>query len=965
MHDAPPIHGVGVTRTRFLGSEPYGAEDYAPSTLFDGDGGEDTTEVPPPLNPHTAVPAALAVEEEIRLRLCELKANGGRGVGVSEADMNNILRIVKLAATGAPDPTRLFANCDELSRQLLELVAAHPEQNWFVSEVTAPSFPQLRPVKVVHRRLEDVLKALVNALPIRWGFWDYDVTKGGHRIYAHPCGAVFFEEVCKLLAGTGISPLLVQLWSDHAELTKRGNKSYYPLNCVVLPVPFEDYRDQWSTSAVAFLPSVERNDLPSAMSDREYFLYKAEISAACMGRVLLPVLSSSHAFACIDHTGTTRSVMAVLHSWVADFEEQLALAALIAQTGCAMCDVPYGPELFPNGDKFEPRSAARCKHALAAMQHAWKAQRLTEFDSLRSHNRLQGTPSILLKLYQEGLASRLAAHGGPLDGFVPGSVMPQDTLHVFDEGWSKRILHAYRHHLDALHGKATGTWLTDTLAMRFEIMLDMAFIERTKWPNPWRVFRGSGKKDSEGCSGFQACEMRAVLQLLPTLLPGILGEKQQDGSWKPCDTEDDYFTALICAYNHYYMELKRYNRPPGHTEQTLMHLEHLGSQVLRIVSAHFLDDQKSGFALPKSHQGFGPHVQESIRWLGEQKWLSTEWGENSVKTGHTSYEATNKHTRTVEEQMAAHMARRVASRSAFNAAGLKAASDGLGTRRNAGREAVKTGSNTLALEVVHRVRVAEFRAKPLPAALAGRLGMAEFPDALRRCVGRDEVWVHLVNSAALCARMSHHPDEYDRTSLNTVYASMMFMGRRRLSFVALEGHTDDGVAQEWIAQLLLLFRLTDGSAFAYVQFLVADESRAGRGPLFATPGCAPLVWERLLPSSTYSYAVTPLETLIRREFVVPDLSSVFAPRGRRRELREAARQRRAATRRHSRLEDSDSSEESADEPDSDDASGDDDEGAGARVRDDVATNVTEDGAAKRWPMWTRTPYVWGWDNAGK
>jgi hypothetical protein len=102
VHDAPPIHGVGVTRTRFLGSEPYGAEDYAQSTLFDGDGGEDTTEVPPPLNPHTAVPAALAVEEEIRLRLCELKANGGRGVGVSEADMNNILPATHACARQLP-----------------------------------------------------------------------------------------------------------------------------------------------------------------------------------------------------------------------------------------------------------------------------------------------------------------------------------------------------------------------------------------------------------------------------------------------------------------------------------------------------------------------------------------------------------------------------------------------------------------------------------------------------------------------------------------------------------------------------------------------------------------------------------------------------------------------------------------------------------------------------------------------
>jgi hypothetical protein len=31
----------------------------------------------------------------------------------------------------------------------------------------------------------------------------------------------------------------------------------------------------------------------------------------------------------------------------------------------------------------------------------------------------------------------------------------------------------------------------------------------------------------------------------------------------------------------------------------------------------------------------------------------------------------------------------------------------------------------------------------------------------------------------------------------------------------------------------------------YVQFLVSDTERAGKGPLYGTPNCAPLVWERL------------------------------------------------------------------------------------------------------------------------
>ena len=276
-------------RVRFAGTEPYHPSEYPVRMLArddddgNGDGGNNDGEDPAPTR---AAPTVISVEEEIKLRLCELKTNGAAGSGLSEADMTSILRIVALA--GQANTTELFATCDELTRHMLELVARHPELSWYVSDVHAPSFPDAPPVKVIFRRLEDMLIHMVSTLDIKWGFWDYDTTQAGDRIYSHPCSGVLFEAVCKLLEGTGVWALALQLWSDKANLTKRGNKSYYPLSCVILSVLFEQFREQWPDSAIAFLPVVQRSDLPSTMTDREFSLYKAEIDAACLKRVLLP-----------------------------------------------------------------------------------------------------------------------------------------------------------------------------------------------------------------------------------------------------------------------------------------------------------------------------------------------------------------------------------------------------------------------------------------------------------------------------------------------------------------------------------------------------------------------------------------------------------------------------------------------------------------------------------------------------
>ena len=443
VHAAPPP--ASGARGRFPGSEPYDPDEYPPSQLTPDDGaggsGEGVAPAPAPL------PAQLSTEDEVKLRLCELKTNGAAGRGLSEADMNNILRIVKLVAGSDVNPDELFKNCDELTRQLLEQAVEHPDLMWYVAEVRAASFPDAPAVKLVYRRFEEVLRSLVLKLPIKWGFWDYEMTQGGDRIYSHPCDAELFEAVCKILAGSDIWPLLVQLWSDKANLTKRGNKTYYPLSAVVLPVPFDEFREQWPTSAIAFLPVVDRNLLPADMSDREFHLYKAEIESECLAKVLLPVLCTDHVFSCVDNTGALRDVVAVLHSWASDFEEQMSLASLIGHTGCGLCCVEYSDLLpDPAAAPAAPRTARHMMMATMKLQAAWAGERLTEFDRLRTEFRMQGAVSILQILFLRGFGQRLSRSPGLLGTLVPASVMPPDTLHVFDEGMTKRLINAVAHH---------------------------------------------------------------------------------------------------------------------------------------------------------------------------------------------------------------------------------------------------------------------------------------------------------------------------------------------------------------------------------------------------------------------------------------------------------------------------------------------------------------------------------------
>ena len=151
--------------------------------------------------------------------------------------------------------------------------------------------------------------------------------------------------------------------------------------------------------------------------------------------------------------------------------------------------------------------------------------------------------------------------------------------------------------------------------------------------------------------------------------------------------------------------------------------------------------------------------------------------------------------------------------------------------------------------------------------------------------------IEIVNSAAVAGRQAHHANSPVNTQVTqTIYATPNFRGEKRFSFVAIEGGDS-----EFMAQVQLLFRTPeDESEHAYVRYLTLDESRWDPAlgndqpdPLFGS-GCTPLVWEKA-GRGRWPFEVVLLSTIIRREFIFPDVRGVYAPPPSRRRVRAAAR----------------------------------------------------------------------------
>jgi hypothetical protein len=759
------------------------------------------------------------------------------------------------------------------------VIDSSPDLVWQPHEVTAPSFPDLK-VTIYARPLPEVLKRLISTTQLQWDFPAIVCNGGGERIYNSPCGAKYAEAVHKYvsedlaeeLPNAGIAWL--QFFSDKSLMTHHKGVTLYPCGVVLVNTDRATWAKQYAHSSFLFLPVLARK--MCAMHDESFKLYKSEILSEALRIGFGDVLDwKKGAFAATGMNGEERMIVSVLHSYLADMEERHALMGL---TGAALCG-------FCTATK-ESALEGGCSLRTAA----WFRTNLAKFDALRplkpasaafravkKKTGLQGCVPAGLWLFECGLASELVRLGR-LD-MIPASLFPHDPLHFLWEGIAKYCVRCcITGNLDRLHGSPEGgasvvsKRMTDTLVLRLQLIMKHSPVSGRAWPDLNGFFRAShGSAGAQGCSLVGANEMKDMMQILPLVVYCIDPDT---------DVGKDYRTKALILFLDYAMELLRYNRPPGHTDATLVKVGEAAARLKKIVLTHFEADQTSSWRFPKAHEIFVGHFDNFVSNLGRVDCFDTNFGENSHKTVKGAYARTNKQSKTMAQQTAQRLALSHAAGRLLTEVGGTAKPPGLGRNRTAMRTATELKENSLAATATGTLLLARCAEKdPLP----GYEGLAFFPGALDRwleseglaagSVARVSVFSH----AIVHSKLPHHPDEVNVVAVEKVMATPNTYGKRRFSFVAVTA-----AAQEWIGQLRLLFRLPNGTAGAFVRYVVEDGARSGKGVLFSVNGCSPLLWERVKEhtgaggkKSRASYGVVSLESVIRKEFVFPDVGGVY------------------------------------------------------------------------------------------
>jgi hypothetical protein len=88
------------------------------------------------------------------------------------------------------------------------------------------------------------------------------------------------------------------------------------------------------------------------------------------------------------------------------------------------------------------------------------------------------------------------------------------------------------------------------------------------------------------------------------------------------------------------------------------------------------------------------------------------------------------------------------------------------------------------------------------------------------------------------------------------------------------GEDEDEGVEEWVAQLRLMFSYR-GQRLAFVRWyeMAQQVQNDTESDVLAEAGCKPLQWYTVRDDSASSYDVIHLESILRREYVVPQFTS--------------------------------------------------------------------------------------------
>ena len=394
----------------------------------------------------------------------------------------------------------------------------------------------------------------------------------------------------------------------------------------------------------------------------------------------------------------------------------------------------------------------------------------------------------------------------------------------------------------------------------------------------------SPRGDVLPCGGLGGKQMRAAIQLAPHIVYGLHGSRCPVTSrWLRTPRDKDPIEEVFVAIYEAYAAHKRYNCPHGHTDESLddLAVALLRCRTLFLNEKTFLKDNANGWEIPKFWMAFSsadkPH-EFALSWIklfGHPEYFSTEPGEASLSVTSSAARGTNKNKDSMTTQMIRSLAAKNVTTLNMQMLGLSAAPPTLGTAKTALAVAKDTGKDTFpGRGVAVKLAMLDGTEPMTPAInklMEHRSGLHTLRTQLAEHLHEEDdddlphdAVIEVVNYGILIGKPLHLGNT-ERIAYQPVYASPMWRGHKRFSWVAIDAGDD-----EWFGQVQLLFRY-GVKKFAFLKYVTpVNDHRLVRGTLLTKSGCGLYDWEQ------ESYGVVEFgDRIIRREVFLPDLSEVY------------------------------------------------------------------------------------------
>eukprot|EP00898_Chlorokybus_atmophyticus_P008453 jgi/Chlat1/8609/Chrsp86S08002 len=458
------------------------------------------------------------------------------------------------------------------------------------------------------------------------------LTAGEGRIYATPDTCMLWNDVQALLPEGATCAMLV-FFSDSTPVNEKG-QSCWPISVSLFNIA-KRFRNKDAKWLVGYLPTLR--PLPKrglGRKSRQFKWAKLDLLHRCLEIVLGPIKAMANGEVLVNANGERQLVYPFLASWITDWSEGCKLLCHKDTNGC---NYPCHWCMCPR-EELSDLSSIHEERTIEAMKHTWAIA----VGALQSGQPLCNIQAMLSKVsYSQVVKCSLWD--------LPFGNLPIGNAHLAIT-------------LERMHQAVLGVY-KDLTTLLVEYLKD-------KDPTGDSIRTIEARLDVMKCPALRipfgylttdvavtANEHAATMQVMPyaTYMAVLVSHG---------DNLVDEVTPLFVAFSEFYMIANRKGVHAGpHTDLTLAKLAQARAKFDQLAKERLGPYQLSNWNTVKYHAL--KHYEQCIKRLGPlDEYDAQSWEEDHKNVAHKPYSATNKHARTVMQQMV----RRVVHRQSLGSA---------------------------------------------------------------------------------------------------------------------------------------------------------------------------------------------------------------------------------------------------------------------------------------------------------